>query len=129
MTNCSKIRRKIENQPSDRKEEYMATLRTGLSDAVNELNKLLRATKDPDMEARIRKLRRIYFALWEEVIRQDIDNQTHEFKDAIEQLSAAHKAVLEAKKDVEKVAKAINTAVSAAKAVDKVVKLGIDLLA
>ncbi len=107
----------------------MATLRTELSDAVNELNKLLRITKDPNLEARIRKLRRIYFALWEEVIRQDIDNQAHEFKDAIEQLSAAQKAVLEAKKDVEKVAKAINTAVSAAKAVDKVVKLGIDLIA
>lgn len=107
----------------------MATLRTGLSDAVNELNKLLRATQDSDVEARIRRLRRIYFALWEEVIRQDIDSQTYEFKDAIEQLAAAREAASEAKKDAEKVAKAINSAVSAAKAVDKVVKLGIGLLA
>lgn len=107
----------------------MDTLRTGLSDAVNELNKLLRATQDPDSEARIRRLRRIYFALWEEVIRQDIDSQTLEFKDAIGQLAAAQEAASEAKKDAEKVAKAINIAVSAAKAVDKVVKLGVDLLA
>ena len=107
----------------------MATLRSGISDAVNELNKMLRDTRDPDLEARIRRLRRIYFALWEEVIRQDIDNRTHEFKDAIEQLAAAQKAASEARNDAERVAKAINAAVSAAKAVDKVVKLGIDLIA
>ncbi len=107
----------------------MDTLRTGLSDAVNELNKLLRTTNDVDLEARIRRLRRIYFALWEEVIRQDIDNDTHEFKGAIDQLAAAQKTASDAKNNVENVAKAINAAVSAAKAVDQVVKLGIDLSA
>jgi hypothetical protein len=107
----------------------METLRGNLSDTVNELNKLLRLTHDPDMEAKLRRLRRIYFALWEEVIRQDIDNRTPEFKDAIESLQVAHAAILEAKEDIETVANAINRAVAAAKTVDLVVNLGIDLLA
>ena len=107
----------------------MSTLRTNISDAVNELNKLLRQTRDPEEESKLRRLRRFYFALWEEVIKQEIDSSTPDFKDAIEELGLAHKAALAAKEDVQKVADAINRAVSAAKAVDKVVKLGIDLLA
>jgi hypothetical protein len=62
----------------------METLRANISDAVNELNKLLRKTTDPEEEQRIRKLRRIYFALWEEVIEQEIDSRTPEFKEAID---------------------------------------------
>jgi hypothetical protein len=106
----------------------MTTLRSSISDAVNELNKLLLVTQDPEEESRIRRLRRIYFALWEEVIQQIIDNRTAQFKDAIEQLTAATKAAVDAQADIKKVSEAINKAVSAAKAVDKVVKLGIELL-
>lgn len=107
----------------------METLRSGISDTVNDLNKLLRNTTDTDSEAKLRKLRRIYFALWEEVIKQEIDNRTHEFKDAIESLKVADNTIEEALKDIAKTAESINKAVTAAKAVDKVVKLGIDLLA
>ena len=107
----------------------METLRGNISDAVNELNKLLVKTTDPEEEQKIRKLRRIYFALWEEVIKQEIDSKTQEFKEAIDSLKVAHDAAVQAKKDIEKVAEAINRAVSAAKAVDRIVKLGIDLLA
>lgn len=107
----------------------METLRVGISDTVNDLNKLLRRTTDTELEARLRKLRRIFFALWEEVIKQEIDNRTHEFKDAIESLTAAKTTAEEAIKDIAKTADAINKAVAAAKTVDKVVKLGIDLLA
>jgi len=107
----------------------METLRSGISDTVNELNKLLRKTTDPEFETRLRKLRRIFFALWEEVIKQEIDNRTYEFKEAIEALTASEAAIEEAMKDIAKIADAINKAVAATKAVDKVVKLGIDLLA
>ena len=107
----------------------METLRGNISDTVNELNKLLVKTTDPEEEQKIRKLRRIYFALWEEVIKQEIDSKTQEFKEAIDSLKVAHDAAVQAKKDIEKVAEAINRAVSAAKAVDRIVKLGIDLLA
>lgn len=110
-------------------EEKKSSLRGLLSDAVNELNKLLLATRNPDEESKIRKLTRIYFALWEEVIKQELDRSTKAFKDAIEELKQSKEATEEAKKDIEKIATAINRAVAAAKAVDKVVKLGIDLLA
>jgi hypothetical protein len=107
----------------------METLRGNISDTVNELNKLLRKTTDPEEEEKLRKLRRIYFALWEEVIKQEIDSKTHEFKEAIDSLKAAYDAAVEAKEDLAKIAEAINKAVAAARAVDRIVKLGIDLLA
>lgn len=104
------------------------TLRSGISDTVNELNKLLLKTLNPEEEAHLRKLRRIYFALWEEVIKQTIDNRTFEYKDALEALSIAENSLEKAKSDIEGIADAINKAVLAAKAVDKIVKLGINLL-
>jgi hypothetical protein len=107
----------------------METLHGNISDTVNELNKLLRETTDPEEEQKIRKLRRIYFALWEEVIEQEIDSRTPEFKEAIDSLKIARDAAIEAKEDIQKVAEAIDRAVSAAKAVDRIVKLGIDLFA
>ncbi len=107
----------------------MDTLRRWISDTVNELNKLLRMTTDVDEEKRLRRLIRIYFALWEEVIKQDIDNGSYKFKDAIEALKQACSTIEKVSKDIAQIADAINKAVSAAKAVDKVVKLGIDLLA
>ncbi len=106
----------------------METLRGKISDTVNNLNKLLRMTTDTELEARLRKLRRIYFALWEEVIEQILDNNTSEFKDAIESLTLADKTIQEAFKDIAKTTNAINKLAAAARAVDKVVKLGIDLL-
>jgi hypothetical protein len=105
------------------------TLRSGISDTVNVLNKFLLKTLDPAEESRLRKLRRIYFALWEEVIKQEIDNRSSDFKDALEALSIAEKYLEKAKSDIAEIADAINKAVIAAKAVDKIVKLGIDLLA
>ena len=107
----------------------METLRGTISDTVNELNKLLLKTTDPEEEKKIRQLRRIYFALWEEVIKQEIDNRTPDFKEAIDSLKVAHDAAVQAKEDLQKISEAINRAVAAAKAVDKIVKLGIDLLA
>jgi hypothetical protein len=106
----------------------METLRGNISDTVNELNKLLRKTTNPEQEEKIRKLRRIYFTLWEEVIKQEIDSKTHEFKEAIDSLKAARDVAIEAKEDLEKIAEAIDKAVAAARAVDSIVKLGIDLL-
>jgi hypothetical protein len=107
----------------------METLRGNISDTVNELNKLLLKTTDPEEEQKIRKLRRIYFSLWEEVIKQEIDSRTHEFKEAIDSLKVAHDAAVQAKEDLQKIPEAIDRAVSAAKAIDRIVKLGIDILA
>jgi hypothetical protein len=111
--------------PEVRPEE---TIRGTLSDTVNELNKLLLLTTDPAEEKRLRELRRIYFALWEEVIKQTIDQMTTQYRDAIEALKIATAKAEEAQEDLSKVADAINKAVVAARAVDGIVKLGIDLV-
>jgi hypothetical protein len=107
----------------------MVTLRGTLGDAINELNKLLLKTSDPEEEKKIRKLRRIYFALFEEVIKQEIKSGTREFKEAIDALEIAREEAVEAKKDIAKIAEAIKKAVAAARAVDRIVNVGIDLFA
>jgi hypothetical protein len=107
----------------------METIRANLADTVNELNKLLLKALDPDQEREIRSLRRLYFALFEDVIRLEIDSRTLEFQDAIEALKLAHSSAVAAREDLDRVAEAINRAALAAKAVDAVVKLGVGLLA
>lgn len=101
----------------------MPTLRTTLSDTVNELNKLLLASNDPAEIDSIRKLRRLYMALYDEVIEQQIQNNTPEFSQAIAELQAAEAACRDAVADLKKTAAAISKVVSAAKAVDKVIGL------
>ena len=103
----------------------MDTLRGTISDAVNNLNKLLLQTLDDSQEKSIRSLRDIYFQLWQEVILQELDNSTQEFRSAIEALKATMQISADAQKDLKKVTKVIELANSAAKAVAKIVKVGI----
>jgi hypothetical protein len=107
----------------------MSTLREGLVNTLNEINKLIRAADDDDEEEKLRRWRRIYFALLDEVVRQEIDATTHEFKEAVEALGAAQKQAVEAKESIDKIADAINKAAKAAKAVDTIVKVGVDAMA
>ena len=98
-----------------------------ISHAVNELNKLLLVTISEEDEHQVRKLRRIYFDLFEAVIIQEIDNKTQDFKEAMTALNSARNAAKKAKRDVEKLTGAIQKAGIAAKAVDKIVNIGIKL--
>jgi hypothetical protein len=107
----------------------METIRENLVDLINELNKLLILTKNPEEEDKIRQARRVGLALLEEVIKQEIKSNTREFREAIASLKEAQEAVEAAKQDIKKISDAINRTVLAAKAVDKIVKLGIGLLA
>lgn len=104
-----------------------ATLRSSLSDTVNELNKLLLLTTDPDEEKKLRRLRRDYYSRWEEVIEASLDSTTEEFRAALSELKKAKQAVEEAKENVAKVASAIERLVKAAKAVDKVLGIVLDM--
>lgn len=106
----------------------METLREGISDTVNELNKLIRLAVDPVQETRLRQLRRIYYLLWEEVIRKEIDRNTADYQAALTSLQQAHETIETAKRDIAKIAEAIDTAVAAAKAVNKIVDFGFDML-
>lgn len=107
----------------------METIRQNLVNLINELNKLLILTTDPEEEEKIRRARRVSLSLLEEVIKQEIKSNTREFREAISSLKEAQDAVETAKQDVKKISDAINRTVLAAKAVDKIVKLGINLLA
>ncbi len=107
----------------------MVTLRGSIADAINEVNKLLLKTSDPEEQRKIRKLRKIYVALFEEVIKQEIERGTQEFKEAIDALEIARKEAVEAKKDIARIAEVFKKAVAAAKAVDRIVKVGIDVFA
>jgi hypothetical protein len=103
----------------------METLRGTIVDTINELNKLLVRTTDPGEERKLRHLRRSYFALLDEVLQQDLDNTTDEFKAAIGMLKDAQTSIAEAKEDLGKVAAAINILNKAALGVDRVVGIGI----
>lgn len=104
------------------------TIRANLANAVNDLNKLIPIEPDPAQRERLRRVRRAYFALFEEVIKQVIDRNSVEFEDSIEELQLAQKTLRTAKGDIEGIAEAIRRAVIAAKAVDKIVKVGVDVL-
>lgn len=103
------------------------TLRTGLSDVINSLNKVRNNTADVAEADEIQKVLRALNALWEEVIRQEINNETKAYARALEALGEADASAREALDDLGKTAKAIKTAVKAAKAVDKIVKLVADV--
>lgn len=107
----------------------MEPLGVEVSDTIQEINKLLRHTKDPDHEASLRNIRRIYCALLEKTINQEIDGQTQEFKDAVENLTIARRSIEESIGGITKTADVINKLMSAAKTVDKVAKVGVSLLA
>ena len=105
------------------------TLRGGLADTINELNKLLLHTTDFAEENKIRQLKTIYFHMLEAVIQQTIDNNTPAFRTATAALEQAEKLAIEAQADIAKIAAAISAAANAIKTVDKIVNVGLGLFA
>jgi len=103
----------------------MATLRGTIVDTINELNKLLRLTNDEGEKRKLRLLRNSYFALLDEVLRQELDSNSEEFVEAIGMLQGAQASIAEAKNDIAKIAEVINLLNKGARAVDRVVKIGI----
>lgn len=106
----------------------MATLRGTIVDTINELNKLLRLTNDEGEKRKLRLLRNFYFNLLTEVLRDDLDSNTDEFKEAIRQLQGAQSSIAEAKNDIAKVAEVINLLNKGARAIDRVVGIGIGFI-
>lgn len=104
------------------------TIRSGISDLVNVLNKVRNNTTVAQEQIDLQKLINALFILWQQVIFDQLDKKTQDYKDAIRSLNDAEKEAKAALKDLGEVANAIKTATSAAKAVDKVVKFAIKLL-
>ncbi len=103
-------------------------LRENLGEALNEIHQLIELAPDEETEAKLRQQRRIYFALWEAVIKQQIDQTTPAYREALKSLQAATNAAQEAKVNIEKLAAVIKKTGAAARLVDKIVQIGIKYL-
>ena len=104
------------------------TIRSGISDLANELNKVRNNTTVAQEQIELQKLLNALFILWQQVIFDQLDKGDADYKAAIKSLNDAEKVAKSAVKDMGKVADAIKTATAAAKAVDKVVNFAIKLL-
>jgi hypothetical protein len=105
------------------------TIRSGISDLVNELNKVRNNTTVAQEQIDLQKIINVLFILWQQVIFDQLDKTKANYKAAIAALNDAAKTAKTAFKDLEKVSDAIKDATAAAKAVDKVVKFAIKLFA
>lgn len=104
------------------------TIRSGISDLVNTLNKVRNNTTVAQHQIDLQKLISALFILWQQVIYDQLDNKTDAYKAAIVSLNDAEISAKAALKDLAKVADAIKTATEAVKAIDKVVNFAIKLL-
>ena len=104
------------------------TIRSGISDLVNVLNKVRNNTTVAQEQIDLQKIINALFILWQQVIFDQLDKTAADYKAAIKSLNDAEKIAKGALKDLDKVADAIKTATAAAKAVDKVVNFAIKLL-
>jgi hypothetical protein len=105
------------------------TIRSGISDVVNVLNKVRNNTTVAQDQIDLQKIINALMILWQQVIFDQLDKTTDDYKAAISSLNDAEKSAKAALKDLEQVADAIKVAVTAAKAVDKVVNFAIKLFA
>jgi hypothetical protein len=104
------------------------TIRSGISDLVNVLNKVRNNTTVAQEQIDLQKIINALFILWQQVIFDQLDKTNADYKAAIKSLNAAEKFAKGALKDLDKVAGAIKLATAAAKAVDKVVNFAVKLL-
>ena len=103
------------------------TIRSGISDVVNVLNKVRNNTTVAQDQIDLQKVINALMILWQQVIFDQLDKTTDDYNAAIASLNEAEKSAKSALKDLQNVAGAIKDAVAAAKAVDKVVNFAIKL--
>ena len=100
----------------------METLRVHISNAVNEVQRLLKTEVAPEAEVRLRQLRSDYFYLWQQVILQSLDNRSPEYTTALQTLRQARDAAETAQTDLAGIEEAIRLLEAGAKAVRAVVR-------
>lgn len=104
------------------------TIRSGISDLVNILNKLRNNTTVASEQIELQKLINLFFVLWQQVIVDQLDSNTQAYKSAIDSLNVAEQCAKTALSDVEGITKAIESATKAARTVDSIVKFAVKLL-
>ena len=109
----------------------MATknIRSGIGDLVNDLVKVLNNTTNATQQTELLKIVNALMILWQQVIFDQLNKETADYKAALASLDTAKEAAVQAKKDLDNVAEAIKRAAAAAKAVDKVINFAVKLLA
>ena len=98
-------------------------LRTGIANLTNELNRVRNNSTDALEREQLQKVLRVLFTLWEEVIRQNINQTTAKYRRALSAVDDAHAAARAALRDIHQTPDAIRAAVKAAKAIDRVVEV------
>lgn len=121
-------KKKTASKKKTSQSESLGSLRAALVELLNNLHRLSRQAEELETKLTIRKQRRVLNALLDEVIEQEINHNTRDYKTALTDLNAADKAAKDAIVDQEKVASALEDIVQAAKAVDKVVELFGDIM-
>jgi hypothetical protein len=76
------------------------TIRSGISDLVNDLNKVRNNTTVAQEQIDLQKLINALFILWQQVIFDQLDKKTQDYKDAIRTLNDAVKEAKAALKDL-----------------------------
>lgn len=104
-----------------------STIRAGISDTVNQLNKLRNNTIIPEEQIQIQKIINIYFFLWQQVIYDQLDSSTQAYKDAIKALKAAEKTADDALAGIKSVVEAIDSAAKAAQIIGSIIGVVIDI--
>jgi hypothetical protein len=104
-----------------------STIRGGISDTVNKLNKLRSNTIIPEEQIRLQKIINIYFFLWQQVIYDQLDSSAQAYKDAIKALKTAEKAADDALAGIKSVAEAIDSAAKAAQVIGSIIGTVIDI--
>jgi folylpolyglutamate synthase/dihydropteroate synthase len=104
------------------------TLRSGIGDLVNDLNKVRNNTTNAQQQQDLQKILNVLFMLWQQVIVDTLDANDAKYKTALASLNDAEKSAQQAVGDMSKVANAIATATTAAKALDKVVNVAAKFL-
>jgi hypothetical protein len=104
-----------------------ATIRGGISDTVNTLNKLRNNTTIPEEQIKLQKLIDLYFFLWGQVIYDQIDSSTPIYKQAIKTLKEAEKAAADALAGIEQVSEVIKIAAKAAQVIGSIIGIAVGI--
>ncbi|MFQ2412140.1 hypothetical protein [Aeromonas hydrophila] len=104
-----------------------STIRVGISDTVNKLNKIRNNTVIPEEQIQLQKIINIYFYLWQQVIYDQLDSTTPAYRDAIKALKDAEEIASDTLESLKSVSEAIESAVKAAKVVGSIIGVVIGL--
>ncbi len=95
------------------------TLRSGISDLVNDLQKIALDSDDPEVQTRIQYQVRALMLLWQEVIFESLNSTSADYKAAIKSVNQAKVDAAAAVRDIQQIAAAIDKAAKAIKKIDK----------